>query len=109
MLRWPFLQWPCMLRMKCTVQRCQGQPSTLAIAAFRPRWSSETQSLTPSRPRATQLAQEGRPAGLGLRLGDLDADHLAPPDSCTAKATISALEWTWPRSRTLRCLASSQR
>jgi hypothetical protein len=31
------------------------------------------------------------------------------PEECTAKATISALEWTWPRSLTLRCLASSQR
>lgn len=26
----------------------------------------------------TQLTQEGGPAGFGLRLGDLDADHLAP-------------------------------
>jgi hypothetical protein len=34
--------------------------------------------------------------------------HAAAPKGCTAKATISALEWTWSRSLTLRCLASSQ-
>jgi hypothetical protein len=28
--------WPSMSRRKCTVQRCQGQPSTWAMAALRP-------------------------------------------------------------------------
>src|SRR5437764_13220913 len=36
---------------KCTVQRCHGQPSTRAIAALSPSWSSETASRTPPMPR----------------------------------------------------------
>jgi hypothetical protein len=36
-----------------TLQRCQGQPSTCAIAFFRPACASETTSCTPFRPRST--------------------------------------------------------
>lgn len=39
------------LRMKCTRQRCQVVPSTLAAAAFSPSWASEITSCTPRRPR----------------------------------------------------------
>ena len=39
---------------KCTVQRCQAQPRTLAIAAFSRAWASEMASWTPTRPRATR-------------------------------------------------------
>jgi hypothetical protein len=42
-------QWPCMLRTKCTQQRCQGASSTPAIAVFRPSWWSETTSRSPLR------------------------------------------------------------
>ena len=35
--------------------------------------------LDPAQAAGAQLAQEGGPAGFGLRLGDLDADHLTPP------------------------------
>jgi hypothetical protein len=31
-----------MSRRKCTVQRCQGTPSTWAMAALRPGWASES-------------------------------------------------------------------
>ncbi len=31
----------------------------------------------PAQATGAQLAQEGGPAGFGLRLGDLDPDHLA--------------------------------
>ena len=66
-----------MLRRKCTVQRCHGQPSTWPIAALSPSWQSETQRRTPCRPRA-QRAEELAPERLGLGLADVEADHLAP-------------------------------
>src|SRR3546814_2493705 len=37
--------------MKCTRQRCQVAPSTLAMAAFSPSCASEVTSFTPRRPR----------------------------------------------------------
>ena len=36
------------------MQRCQLQPRTFAIAAFKPAWASEIASWTPTRPRATR-------------------------------------------------------
>ena len=36
------------------MQRCQAQPRTFAIAAFRPAWASEIASWTPTRPRLTR-------------------------------------------------------
>src|SRR6185436_116557 len=61
-------RWPKQSLRKCTVQRCQAQPRTLAIAAFRPPWASEIASWTPTRPRLTKRAQEGGPERLGLGL-----------------------------------------
>ena len=82
---------------------------TLATAAFKPRWSSETASLTPSRPRARSSRRKAaQPASVSDSAISIPITSRLP-DSWTAKATISAFEWTWPRSRTLRCLASSQR
>jgi hypothetical protein len=43
MPRWAGRQCWWMSRTKCPVQRCQGQPSTRAIAALRPSWASEAQ------------------------------------------------------------------
>src|ERR1700732_1309968 len=45
------------LRMKCTRQRCQLAPSTLAAAALRPSWASEMTSLTPRSPRRASLCR----------------------------------------------------
>jgi hypothetical protein len=52
--------WPSMSRRKWTVQRCQGQPSTWAIAFFKPWWASEVHSLTPSSPRARSERRNSR-------------------------------------------------
>jgi hypothetical protein len=57
----------------------KGQPNTLAIAAARPVWASETTSCTPSSPRArSQALQERPPEALGLGLADVQTDDLAP-------------------------------
>src|SRR5437868_4846067 len=50
--------WASTLRMKCTRQRCQEAFRTLATAAFRPSWASETTSLTPRRPRRASLRRK---------------------------------------------------
>ena len=60
------------------MQRCQAQPSTFAIAAFRAAWASEMASCTPVRPRATRTAEEVGPKRLGLGLADVEAENLAP-------------------------------
>ena len=52
---------PSASRRKWTVQRCQGQPSTCAIAFFRPAWASETTSCTPRQAALDEAAQEGAP------------------------------------------------
>ena len=76
--RRPFLPaWASALRAKCTRQRCQLARSTLATAALRPSWASETTSLTPRRPAAGQLAQEGRPEGFRFGRPDVHAEHFA--------------------------------
>ena len=66
-----------MLRTKCTVQRCQGQARTRAIAAFSPSWWSEIAKPHAVPGRAPAGAQELDPEGLGLDLADVDPDHLA--------------------------------
>jgi hypothetical protein len=60
------------------VQRCQAQPKTLAIAAFRPACASLIASCTPTSPRSDQVAQEVAPERLGLGLADIQAEDLAP-------------------------------
>jgi hypothetical protein len=52
--------------MKCTRRRCQVALKTLAIAALMPSSLSLITSLTPRRPRR-----------LGLRVPDLQTEHLA--------------------------------
>ena len=58
-------------------QRCQGQPSTCAIARLSPARASETTSSTPVSPRSTRLSQEAAPEGLRLGLADVERDDLA--------------------------------
>ena len=60
------------------MQRCQGTPSTCAIAFLRPWWASETHELDAGQAARAQAAQELAPERLGLGLADVDADHLAP-------------------------------
>ena len=60
------------------MQRCQGQPSTLAMAPLRPSCASETQSCTPARPRARRLLRNSRQKAFSLGFADVDADDLAP-------------------------------
>jgi hypothetical protein len=54
---------------KCTVQRCQQAPRTLAIAAFRPACASLMVSCTPVSPRAT------RPRRKSVQTASVSASH----------------------------------
>jgi hypothetical protein len=75
---WSLRACPRQSLRKCTMQRCHGAPSTLAIAFFRPSWAS---SCMPTRPRATSertqsvqnasvsVAPTSRPMILGGRSG----------------------------------------
>jgi hypothetical protein len=49
----------------------------LAIAALRPGWASEIAQLHPDQAALDQAARELPPEGLGLRLADIEPDHLA--------------------------------
>jgi hypothetical protein len=51
---------PSASRRKWAEERCQGQPSTWAIARFKPAWQSETTSSTPVRPRSTSERRNER-------------------------------------------------
>ena len=57
------------------MQRCQGQPSTCAIAFFRPAVADD--QLHPGQPALDQVAQERAPERLRLRFADVEADHLS--------------------------------
>jgi hypothetical protein len=61
---------------KWTVQRCHGQPSTCAIAAFRPAWASEMHSRTPSRPRSRKPLRNARQNASVSASVHVQADHL---------------------------------
>ena len=91
------------------MQRCQAQPRTLAIAAFRPSCASEIASCTPTRPRATSAAQELGPERLGLGLADVEAEDLAPAGLVHAVGDHQRLATTRPPSRTFSTLASRNR
>jgi len=67
-----------MLRTKWTVQRCQGQASTLAIAAAQPLVLVGDAQAHALEPAPAQLAQELGPERLRLDLAQVEADHLAP-------------------------------
>ena len=72
-----------MSRRKCTVQRCQGQPSTWAIAALQ-----TLVGIGDAQPHAVQAAghqaaQELAPESLGLGLTDVEAQTSRRPLSCT--------------------------
>src|SRR5512132_1255446 len=75
---WSLRACPRQSLRKCTVQRCQGAPSTLAIAFFSPSWASEMTSCTPTRPRGDQALDELRPERLGLGGADVQRDDLPP-------------------------------
>ncbi len=95
--------------VKCTVQRCHGQESTRAIAAFSPSCWSEIASRTPDRPRRLSERRNST-----QNAPDSTSPMSRPitsrtPDSCTAYATTMALETTRPWSLTLTVFASSHR
>src|SRR3954447_19596954 len=74
---WSLRACPKQSLRKCTVQRCQAQPRTLAIAAFSPACASLMASWTPARPRATRPRRKLGPERFGLGLADIDAQDLA--------------------------------
>src|SRR5829696_2980240 len=74
---WALVTWPSMSLRKWTVQRCQGQPSTVAMAVLSPWWASETHSRRPWSPRARRPRKELTPERLGLGFPDVQADDLA--------------------------------
>ena len=60
------------------MQRCQAQPRTFAIAAFKPACASEIASPTPTRPPLDETAEEVGPERFGLGLADIDRQDLPP-------------------------------
>jgi hypothetical protein len=58
---------------KCTVQRCHGQPSTRAIAAFRLIGDGQAHARQAA---LLERAQELDPEAAGLDFADIEADHL---------------------------------
>src|SRR3712207_2580781 len=74
---WVLAQCPSMLRKKWTVQRCQGQPKTWAIAALTPSWQSDTHSRTPAKPRARRERRNSRQNASVFGFADVEADDLA--------------------------------
>ena len=59
------------------MQRCQGQPSTCAIAFFSPGCASLDDELHAAQAALDQSAEEAAPERLGLALADVEPDHLA--------------------------------
>ena len=107
---WAWRQWPSMSRRKCTVQRCHGQPSTLAIAALRPSW----------RRRRTAARRRGRGARSERRNSRQNASVSTSPTSRPITSRRPRLvhavgdhqrlrDARAPRSRTFSILASSHR
>src|SRR3954451_10337776 len=88
---WSLRACPRQSLRKWTVQRCQLQPRTFAIAAFSPAWASEMASWTPTSPRAT------RPRRKSVQNASVSASPTSierisrRPDSCTPCAITSAL------------------
>src|SRR5829696_2515765 len=75
---WSRRAWPRQSRRKWTVQRCQLQPSTFAIAAFNPACASEIAELDADQTALDQAAEEVGPERLSLGLADVDREDLAP-------------------------------
>src|SRR5215217_3932383 len=76
---WSLRAWPRQSLRKWTVQRCQAQPSTLAMAAFRPACASEIAELDADQAPLDEASEELGPKRLGLGLADIDGEDLAPP------------------------------
>ena len=68
-----------MSRVKCTVHRCHGQPSTRATACLSPSCWSVIARRTPDSPRRLRRTEELDPEAAGLDLADIEADHLSDP------------------------------
>src|SRR5215217_6250701 len=75
---WSLRAWPRQSLRKWTVQRCQAQPSTLAMAAFRPACASEIAELDADQAPLDEASEELGPKRLGLGLADIDGEDLAP-------------------------------
>src|SRR5215204_3174402 len=105
---WSLRACPRQSLRKCTVQRCQAQPSTLAIAAFRPACASLIASWTPTRPRLTKPL---RKSVQNVSVSDSPTSRpriSRRPVSCTPCAITSALLTTRPPSRTFSTFARSE-
>src|SRR5215469_3233031 len=91
--------WASTLRMKCTRQRCQEAFRTLATAAFRPSWASETISLTPRRPRRVSLRRKSvqKTSASEVPLAKPSTSRL--PSLLTPTAIITATETMRPSRR----------
>ena len=59
------------------MQRCQGQPNTLAMAAVEAGVGVGDDQLHPLQPASAQRSQERPPEALGLGLADVQTDDLA--------------------------------
>ena len=106
---WSLRACPRQSLRKWTVQRCQAQPRTLAIAAFSPACASEMASWTPTRPRATRpLRKSVQNASVSASPTSIERISRRPV-SCTPCAITSALLTTRPPSRTFSTLASRNR
>ena len=106
---WSLRACPSASRRKWTLQRCQGQPSTCAIAFFSPACASETTSCTPVRPRLTSERRKLRQKASVSALADVERDHLAVTGLVHAVGEHQALRTTRPPSRTFSTFASSHR
>ena len=106
---WSRRAWPRQSRRKWTVQRCQAQPRTFAIAAFSPACTSEIASWTPTSPRATNDRRKS------VQNASVSASPTSMPRisrrplSWTPWAITSALVTTRPPSRTFSTFASRNR
>jgi hypothetical protein len=79
MRRWVLPACARAFLMKCTRQRCQVALKTLATAGLDPLVAVADDELDPAQTSAVQAPQELGPERLGLRVPDLDAEHLALP------------------------------
>ena len=86
--------------MKWTRQRCQEAPTkTLAMAAFSPRWWSETTSSTPAEPRSRRLWRNSVQKAPSSESPMARPSTSRSPVSATPVATTTARDTTRPATR----------
>ncbi len=96
------------LRMKCTRQRCQLAPeSVAAMAALSPWWASLITSATPCRPRAIRLRRNCS-QNSPLSAAPMSMPRIRRrPSAVTPMATTAPMLDTRPFSRTFGKVASN--